>query len=300
MYNMNKEQIKNELKPTNDIIFKRLFGKKGNERIVKDFLEGVLDTKIEKVELGKETQLLPDKIDEKIGILDVRVTLENSTSVDIEMQNINYGNITKRVTYYLNQLYTSELSRGKNYTQLNKAIVIAILNFDYFEDIEEYHTVWKITEQHNKDKTLEEQEIHFVEIPKFLKSKIDVERKLDQWMLFIDYSRRELLKMAEEKNNMIREASAEYEYLTGDEEVQRLAFLRRKFELDYNSGMQCAEDRGIEKGRKEGIEKGRKEGKEEGKKANQLEVAKKLKEKGAEVDFIVEITGLSKEEIERL
>ena len=59
-----------------------------------------------------------------------------------------------------------------------------------FKDIKEYHTIWKMTEQNNKNQTLEEQEIHFIELPKFLKSEINLDRKMDQWLVFIDYSRR--------------------------------------------------------------------------------------------------------------
>ena len=208
------------------------------------------------------------------------------------MQNINHGNIEKRVTYYLSQLYASDLKRGKSYKKLHKAIAIGILNFDYFSDIKEYHTIWKMTEQHNKDKTLEEQEIHFIELPKFLRGKIDMERKLDQWLAFIDYSRRELVKMAEEKNNMIRETVAEYEYLTGDAAIQRLAFLRRKGELDYNSGMEYAKD----KGKEEGIAIGEKRGE----KKKQIEIAKRMKSKGIDLESIAEITDLTREEVEKL
>ena len=172
---MNNE-YKEVLKPSNDVVFKRLFGKVGNERITKDFLEGVLGVEIASVKLDKETQLVPEKIEEKLGILDVRVTLSDGTMVDVEMQNINYGDIEKRITYYLNQLYVGELSKGKMYTELNKAIAIGILNFNYFDDIKEYHTVWKMTEQNNKEKTLDEQEIHFIELPKFLKSKCDTNK----------------------------------------------------------------------------------------------------------------------------
>ena len=59
--------------------------------------------------------------------------------------------------------------------------------------------------------------------------------------------------MAEEKNNIVKETAEDYEYLVGDEAVQRLAFLKRKWELDYNSGMQYAKDKGWEerKGRTE-------------------------------------------------
>ena len=204
--------------------------------------------------------------------------------VDVEMQNVNYKDIPKRMTYYLNQLYIGELSKGKSYNELNKAIAIGILDFNYFEEIKEYHTIWKMTEQNNKDKTLEEQEIHFIELPKFLKSKVDTNKKLDQWLLFIDYSRKELIKMAEEKNEMIKEAKEEYEYLTGEEDLQRIAFLKRKFELDYNTGMEDAEERGIEKGEK----------------ANTIKIAKKMLEKKMDINLISEITGLSIKEIEKL
>ena len=94
---MDKEEIKNILTPKNDIVFKRLFGKVGNERLVKDFLEAILDLKIESVTLGKETELIPEKIDEKLGILDVRVELADGTSVDIEMQRVNIGKLNAYV-----------------------------------------------------------------------------------------------------------------------------------------------------------------------------------------------------------
>ena len=212
------------------------------------------------------------------------------------MQNINQGNIEKRVTYYLNQLYVSDLKSGKTYNELNKTIAIGILNFDYFKDIKDYHTVWKMTEQHNKDKTLEEQEIHFIELPKFLRSEINLDRKLDQWLAFIDYSRKELVKMAMEKNDKVEEAAAEYEYLTGDEAIQRLAFLRRKWELDYNSGMQYAQEKGLAEGR----ERGMKEGMKEGKKKKQLEIAKKMKKRKMLIEDIVDLTGLSRDEVEKI
>ena len=187
---MEEENFNDLLTPKNDVVFKRLFGKVGNERLVKDFLEAILDMKIENVILGKETQLLPEKVDEKLGILDVRVDLSDGTAIDIEMQKINSGDIEKRFTYYLNRLYLSGLEKGKSYDTLNKAIVIGILDFDYFDDIPDFHTVFKMTEQNNLTKTLNEQEIHFIELPKFLRSKLNTDRKLDQWLLFIDFSRK--------------------------------------------------------------------------------------------------------------
>ena len=41
----------NELKLTNDFVFKKVFGKKGNESILKNLLEAILKIKIEKIEI---------------------------------------------------------------------------------------------------------------------------------------------------------------------------------------------------------------------------------------------------------
>ena len=90
--------------------------------------------------------------------------------------------------------------------------------------------------------------------------------------------------MAKEKNEVIKEAASEYEYLTGEAAEQRLAFLREKGERDYISGMEYAKNIGIEQGGKD----------------KQLEIAKKMKDKNIPTDEIIEITGLTKEEIEKL
>ena len=81
-----------------------------NKRRLIDFLEAILEIKIDDVIIEKETELLPENINNKVGILDIKAKLNDGTLIDIEMQNINQGNIEKRMTYYLNQLYTSSMA----------------------------------------------------------------------------------------------------------------------------------------------------------------------------------------------
>ena len=59
------ETVERFMTPKNDFVFKRLFGTVGREKMVKDFLEAILNIKIKLVEIGKETILLADEIDEK-------------------------------------------------------------------------------------------------------------------------------------------------------------------------------------------------------------------------------------------
>ncbi|MCR5496239.1 MAG: hypothetical protein K6F48_00175, partial [Paludibacteraceae bacterium] len=59
-------------------------------------------------------------------------------------------------------------------------------------------------------------------------------------------------------------------------------------------------ERGMEEGLKKGTEQGMKQGKLEGEKTANLRNAKRMKQKGLDVDDIAEITGLSPKEIEEL
>ena len=94
--------------------------------------------------------------------------------------------------------------------------------------------------------------------------------------------------MAEKKNKTLEKARKEMTYLTGDKEIRRLAELREKWEMDWNSSMDHSKREGI------------KEGVTEGRKKERLENAKKMKEKNIPIETIVEITVLTKEEIEKL
>ena len=102
--------------------------------------------------------------------------------------------------------------------------------------------------------------------------------------------------MAVKENEKIAKASQEWEYLRGDEAVKRMAFLKEKWERDWNSSMRSAKEIGMEKGIKEGIKKGIKEGKKEGKK----EIAIKMIREKIDEEIISKVTNLSLEEIKNL
>lgn len=67
---------------------------------------------------------------------------------------------------------------------------------------------------------------YFIELPKFRKQNPDMNEKINQWLAFIDDDNKELVNMAENKNETLKKARIEMNYLTGDAEVRRLAELR--------------------------------------------------------------------------
>ena len=90
--------------------------------------------------------------------------------------------------------------------------------------------------------------------------------------------------MASKENKNVKKAMENYEVLTGDAEVKRLAEIRLMSKLEEKSALLTER------------EAGREEGREERKK----EVAKKLLKEKMPIKKIAEITGLSEEELKEL
>lgn len=98
----------------------------------------------------------------------------------------------------------------------------------------------------------------------------------------------DLLEMACKENDKVKRAVENYEVLTGDEEVKRLAEIRLMSKLEEKSALDCAREDGIKEGEKIGREQGKKE------------IAQKLKKQKMPAKQIAEITGLSEAEIKNL
>ena len=163
-----------------------------------------------------------------------------------------------------------------------------------------FHSKGLLKENELNEVMTDKLELHFLELPKLIENKKEENKRLRQWLEFICNKRKGEIEMAVRENEKIAKASQEWEYLRGDEAVKRMAFLREKWERDWNSGMHSAEEEGIEKGMKKGIKKGIKEGEKRGKKLKTEEIAMKMLRKGIEGATIEEVTNLTLEEIEKI
>ena len=89
------------LKPTNDFVFKKLFGEEKNVDILKDLIQSILpELKIAKVVVNKDVSLERKLITDKLGILDVMATLNDNTKINIEMQVEDLHNTIERSIFY--------------------------------------------------------------------------------------------------------------------------------------------------------------------------------------------------------
>lgn len=275
------------LKLTNDYILKRVFSKKGNEDLLIDLLESILEIKIEKIEVIEEAEIDRININDKIGIIDLKATINNNSIVDIEIQLRDQHNMIMRSMFYAAGLYHTGLKSGEKYEENKKVIGINILKYNIFK-WKKYHSKITMKEKELNIEVTDAIEIHFIELPKFLKSKNEGNKKLRQWMEFICNERKGEIEMAVKENKKIAKAKEEYEYLTGDDAVQRLAFLRDKWERDHNSEIAWE--------RKEA----RKQGLSEGKNEERKKIINEMLKKEFSEETIIELTKISKEELEKL
>ena len=291
---------------TSDIVFKRVFSREGNEDILKSLLEAILDKPIQQV-IVKNPELPRNLYDSKAGVLDVKVEIDKNIICDIEMQVQDLKNIDKRSTYYMSVLESEELKKGEEYKEAKSTIVINLLNFEFYKR-NSYHNIAHMKFEKTKENEyvdmgyIEEEEIatsdlemHFIEIPKFEKKNPEAKTKLEQW-LWLLAGREEKLEMAKKENKEIKKAMDIIDEMSMDEKEWELYMSRHRAILDYNSGMSEAKRQGIEDGLKEGIKQGIKEGA----KSRNIEIAKNMIKEKIEIKTIEKITGLTKEEIEKL
>lgn len=118
--------------PTVDICFKGLMN---NPKVRKGFIAALLEIAPDEI---CRTTLLPtilrqDYPDDKLGILDVRVMIEDGTQIDMEMQVTSFTYWDARILFYLSKIFAEQLKAGEPYANLKKCIHVSILDFVYFE-----------------------------------------------------------------------------------------------------------------------------------------------------------------------
>lgn len=276
--------IANLLNPKNDYVFKRIFGQIGNEDITASLISAIIGKKITNVELDNNTILEKDLFDDKVGILDIRAKIDSSINCNIEMQVVDRNNIEKRMMFYWSKMFSRSVKSGNDYSsELEKTIVILISDYELesLKKIPQYSTKWQIREEKYSQIVLTDVlELYIIELPKFIKYKENKRKQMNSWLKFIENP--EVVKMSE--NMEINKAKEELEKISSDEHERYLAELREKYIMDQKAIESAGYYKGIKEGRKEG----------------KIDVARKLLQQGITIEVISQVTGFTKEEIEKL
>ena len=270
---------------------KRIFGKGGNEKILKSLLEAILKINIQKIEI-KNPEIPKETIDEKLIILDIKAEINEDTIIDIEMQVGNTAAIDRRLVVYNAKLISGDIKISEEYKDAKDTIVICIVNDSIikrnsylnlamlkYEETEEIRYVdmgYKEEERYLTKMC----KYYIIELSKFKKKKPKVADLLEKWLYVIGGDQK-MIEECKNDNEEIKEAVKQLTEMSADEYERELYEIRERSRLTYNTEINEAKRKGLA----------------EGKNKEKREIAKKMKEEGLDIKLIQKITNLSKEEI---
>ena len=229
------------LLPKVDVIFKLLFGDKRNSEILIDFLKSVLDldeSEYESISI-EDTHLKRETVDDKLGIVDVKLTTKSGKIVHIEMQILEQSDFTERVTYYNAKMLVTQLKSGSSEYKFQKTISIVISDFDIVEGSpNKYHHKFQLNDLDAGVTFTDIIEINTLELSK-IPAESDNTSKHD-WLQFLKAEREEDFDMVAARNPVVKKAVVELKRLSQSEEAQRLYEAREKALRDENSRLRTA------------------------------------------------------------
>ena len=236
------------MKPKIDFAFKEIMA---DEKARTGFLSAVLKINPEDI---KETQILNTNLrkeheDDKQGILDVRLLLNNDSEIDIEIQLSQLKVWAERSLFYLAKMYTDQIAPGQSYKVFKKCINISILDFELFPDEIEFYSSFHIREDTRSFIYTDKMEFHLIELPKLPKELKEDSSDIELWAKFINAERKEEFDMLAQKNPYIESAYERLQVISQDRQKRLEYEAREKAILDHNQMILEAEERGEERGR---------------------------------------------------
>ncbi|MFH1961416.1 MAG: Rpn family recombination-promoting nuclease/putative transposase [bacterium] len=299
-----------------DFAFKKVFGSQESKDILISFLNAIIDfgegEKIVDLTIVDPYQI-PLVNGMKDSFVDVKAKLSNHKNVIIEMQVLNVSGFEKRILYNAAKSYSTQLSKGEDFTTLEPIIALTITDFVMFNGVENVITYFNLMEKKTLIRYNDEIELIFIELPKFKKDENKLDSIADKWIYFIknagklDYTPKTLEKeLAINKAfDIANMAGMSREELEAQHKKLDYIWLHKgaiTFALNQGleQGLEQGREQGIEQGIKQGKEEGREEGKEQGKKEKAIEMAKSLLSLKIDIEKILKVTGLTIDEIEKI
>ena len=262
------------------------------------------------------------------AIFDVYCEGENGEKFIVEMQNAYQTYFKDRALFYSTFPIREQAPKESDWDfKLNHVYTVALLNFSMNEDAFDkekirHHVQLCDTATHKV--FYDKLEYIYVEIAKFNKPLEELDTLYEKWL----YALKNLYKLTQRPKELCDKVfdrlfeEAEIAKFTPQEmreyETSKMAYrdiknsvdtakregIAEGMELGMKQGMEKGMKQGMEKGMKQGMEKGMKQGMEKGKaegmNLRSLEIARKMLAKGMDEASIMDMTGLTAEEMKLL
>ena len=315
------------LDPKADLTFKKIFGNHPARLI--SLLNALLPlSEEEQIHEIKylPTELVPQLEGGKNTIVDVLCTDVRGRKFCVEMQMEWSDAFQQRVLFNASKLYVSQAKKGGKYSELQPVYSLNLVNDIFAHDTPDFIHNYRIVHDKDSNKVIEGLHFTFIELPKFTPHSITDKRMMVLWLRFlteINSNTKEIpadllndpeIGKAVEELEISGFTDAElraYDKFWDSVSVERTLLDDRYQkgreegkEEGIAEGMEKGMEQGMKKGRAEGMKKGLKQGMEKGMEQGMsqrsLEIAKKMLAKGMDEATVMDMTGLSAEEMKLL
>ncbi len=275
--------------PFTDFGFKKLFGTDCNKELLIDFLNELLrkdEGRI--VDLTYlPTEQLGRTLLERRAIYDIYCETEQGEKFIVELQRVKQTHFKDRSIYYSTFPIQDQAITGKWDFQLKAVYMIGILDFvfdDNKDDNEVFHHEVQLFDKATEKVFFDKLTYIYLELPKFKKSVGELETHFEKWLYILKnlptFTSRPP-ELQEKSFDQLFEQAELANYNDGEYKAYEasLKIYRDNTNTDYTL---------------------KAEGKAEGRTEKQIEIAKRMKQKGYSLEEVAEMTGLSVEEIEKM
>ena len=272
-----------------DFGFKRIFGTDPNKELLINFLNSLFDGE----EVIKDVKYLNsenvgDVYTERKAIFDVYCENEKGEKFIVEMQNAYQTYFKDRSLFYSTFPIREQAPKGSDWNFcLKKVYVVALLNYKMSDEaFDSSYTIHTIALMDTKTNKVFNTKLMFkyVEVGRFDKTDEELTSLSDKWMYVLKN-----LSRLDNRPAALREKI--FSKLFAAASVARFTPTELR---EYEDSLKAYRDI------KNSLDTAKEEGREEGIEQRNIEIAKKMLAAGMHIDIIINMTDLSKDEIEKL
>ncbi len=257
------------LKPTADVVFKRIFGQE--KEITIEFINLFVEPPEPVVDIMYlKQEMLADNRDGKVSLVDIRCTDTNNQHFILEMQVVHHEGFLNRQLLYACKAYAQQFNAGIQYANSNPVYLLTILDYEILPGLQGWLHPFSFKHEYENIQ-LDGLSVRLIELGKRKKmDNFNLDNPLDRWITFLAEPEKlitmqkfdisvypNLMKAVEilDRSNFTLEQQIAY-----DNHLFAVADINQSNIDSYDRGHGEGKEEGIEIGEVRGIKKGIEEG----------------------------------------
>ena len=287
------------LPPSDDRVFKLILTAPEAKPVLTDLVSAILGRLVSDVEV-RNNELPPADTQEKAERFDINCRLDDGTQIDIEMQASRiqedadrmFRNLKGKSVYYLCDLHSSQSAKGvRRYDRLAKTYQVTFCSYTVFPHRRDFAHTFSLRSDTDNEQLSDAIHVIYVELSKLqetINKSVSDMTDLEKWAVFFRYAGeagyRETVNKVIASKEVLQMAGNLLMSISQDERERAVFRSREIYKTDLASNLATVEERGERRGAHN----------------RSLAIAARMLNRGTPIEEIMDVTELSREEIEEL